>query len=799
MADTILPHELPTALETRAGVRLLSLDCFDTLLWRDTHAPRDIFRLLSGTTPQQRMWAETRARRSALLRHSRNEVSIEEIYAELLPNADAATRAAAVDAEIDAEARHCFAFGPTVALMKAARERGIKTVIVSDTYLSGKQLRELIRRAAGDEVAGLIDTIFASSEHKLSKKEGLLGTMLRKTSVKPERVLHIGDNCAADHDAARRHGIPALHLRQFTDGCAQRLRLEAATGAMVDAGGAVFQPHRATLAAGAHRIEDAAEALGHNVLGPVLVPFANWLEQEAEALAATNGGRVHMLFLMRDGHLPRRIHEAAFPARAGHAIELSRFTATAASFRDEAAVHDYVEAELGNGTPEDLLRQLLFPPNEIAEIIEALPETAQLGALAKTVCAPRHIKAIVKRSQAFAERLATYLRRECDPQPGDTLLLADLGYNGTVQNHAEPVLRALLGVHVAGRYLLLREQAATGFDKRGFMDGSTHDADTLEAFAANVAVLEQLCTAAQGSVIDYSDDGSPVRAGNSIKGRQSETRERAQRGAIAFARDHAQAIIRTNDSARAECERSGAAAALARLMFLPSEAVRPGDRQGGTRAARALLPEGRRSHVSSRRAARARPAAQPDSARATPLWHGPALRGLLRSRHRRSDPARGRPRRGGIEHPRDTDAQWPLSRDDPRRGGTICRRPPVRQTLRMAADRLGGIRAGGGLPGGETVGHAADRGDADAGGHGAGRAAPLSMHRRRFLPDGAAAHQFRGTGDARRRLSPARRARACLQSRSDCGDRSRTRAMNCLRGGASVNLLRATAAAHSFL
>jgi len=569
MADTILPHELPTALETRAGVRLLSLDCFDTLLWRDTHAPRDIFRLLSGTTPQQRMWAETRARRSALLRHSRNEVSIEEIYAELLPNADAATRAAAVDAEIDAEARHCFAFGPTVALMKAARERGIKTVIVSDTYLSGKQLRELIRRAAGDEVAGLIDTIFASSEHKLSKKEGLLGTMLRKTSVKPERVLHIGDNCAADHDAARRHGIPALHLRQFTDGCAQRLRLEAATGAMVDAGGAVFQPHRATLAAGAHRIEDAAEALGHNVLGPVLVPFANWLEQEAEALAATNGGRVHMLFLMRDGHLPRRIHEAAFPARAGHAIELSRFTATAASFRDEAAVHDYVEAELGNGTPEDLLRQLLFPPNEIAEIIEALPETAQLGALAKTVCAPRHIKAIVKRSQAFAERLATYLRRECDPQPGDTLLLADLGYNGTVQNHAEPVLRALLGVHVAGRYLLLREQAATGFDKRGFMDGSTHDADTLEAFAANVAVLEQLCTAAQGSVIDYSDDGSPVRAGNSIKGRQSETRERAQRGAIAFARDHAQAIIRTNDSARAECERSGAAAALARLMFLP--------------------------------------------------------------------------------------------------------------------------------------------------------------------------------------------------------------------------------------
>ncbi len=58
-----------------------------------------------------------------------------------MPNASAAERAAAVRDELDAEARHCFAFAPTVALMRAAKAKGIETIIVSDTYLDEKQLR----------------------------------------------------------------------------------------------------------------------------------------------------------------------------------------------------------------------------------------------------------------------------------------------------------------------------------------------------------------------------------------------------------------------------------------------------------------------------------------------------------------------------------------------------------------------------------------------------------------------------------------------------------------------------------
>ncbi|MBC7061334.1 HAD family hydrolase, partial [Salmonella enterica subsp. enterica serovar Enteritidis] len=81
MANAILPHALPSALDAYPGVTLLSLDCFDTLLWRDVHAPHDLFGALGGANLLQRSWAEQTARSTAAVRHRRNEVHIDEIYA----------------------------------------------------------------------------------------------------------------------------------------------------------------------------------------------------------------------------------------------------------------------------------------------------------------------------------------------------------------------------------------------------------------------------------------------------------------------------------------------------------------------------------------------------------------------------------------------------------------------------------------------------------------------------------------------------------------------------------------------
>jgi FMN phosphatase YigB (HAD superfamily) len=574
LADFILPHALPGALNGRDGIKLLSLDCFDTLLWRDTHAPKDLFGALPETTVTQRQWAEERARLAAELREKRGEVSIEEIYRELLPNGCADTRTAGVRNEIDAEAAHCFAFRPTVELMRTAKRRGLQVIIVSDTYLNPDQLRGLIAAAAGDDVAALIDRVFCSATYGKAKSEGLYEFVLKELSVKPHEILHIGDNKRADVGGVAPFGVHTLHLKQFAESTEQRLRLEAAVGTMLHPAASeialTHQPHRAALSVEEPVIADQAEAFGFATLGPVLHGFDRWLADEAEALQAKHGGKVHHVFLMRDGHLPQLMYQAR-SGQAGHALEISRFTATASTFVDAEAVERYLEIEV-EGDPIVVARQMLLPKDEIDAIVKKLPRgnAAIRGqAFFNAITTPSRIRRIVKASTAFADRLVAHVRRTVDPQPGDTLMLVDLGYNGSVQNEVEALLVRSFGVHVAGRYLLLREQFRAGYDKRGFIGHDHYDGYTLEALCANVAVLEQLCTAAQGSVVDYAADGAAIRKGNSIKSRQSAIRERIQAGAIRFARIQADVTIRSASVNQASMWRRGAAAVMGRLMYMP--------------------------------------------------------------------------------------------------------------------------------------------------------------------------------------------------------------------------------------
>jgi len=573
MDGPILPRDLPTAIDAFPNIKVLSLDCFDTLLWRDCHAPVDVFVTLPGLNPRQRGWAERAARIEAMCRHERGEVMLPEIYRQLFPNADEATLAERAAAEVAAEHRFCFGFEPTIELMRRARARGLKIIIVSDTYLDHGELAGLIRAAAGAEVLALIDTIYCSSVYGLSKGAGLLQTVVGLLDVAPRDILHIGDNASSDYAAARAAEINALHLVQFAPAAEQRFRLEAAVSAMIHTRAGVddlaWQPHRATLAAGEPGITDAGAALGYTTLGPVLAGFADWIESERAALMA-EGGTVHTLFLMRDGYLPREVFEAD-PRRAGtsHAVEISRFTATATSFVNPEAVLRFVEQNVGSGL-EYLLTQMLFTPAEIVGFLRDLPSGPERSpTFMRRIGAVQAMNRIMARSAALAARLCAHIKAVTVPKPGDTLLLVDLGYNGSVQNLIEPVLRARLGVAIAGRYLLYRAQQITGYNKAGFIDQRHYDIDTLLALAGNVAVVEQLCTVPQGSVIDYARDGSPVRAGSVIKGRQSEVRDRIQAGAIAFAHDRDRVVVREANPHATEAGRRSAAAILGRLLFLP--------------------------------------------------------------------------------------------------------------------------------------------------------------------------------------------------------------------------------------
>jgi FMN phosphatase YigB (HAD superfamily) len=551
--------------EAPEGVRWLSLDCFDTLIWRDTATPADVFADLPfpGGAMEPRRRAEGAARHHAKLFRDSSEVTLNEIHARLRPAGDIE---ASIADELAAEARHCFGFEPVKALIRKAKARGLGVVIVSDTYLNEAQLRALIATAAGADIAAMLDHVFPSSAYGVNKGDGLFTNVLEVLGASPEQVTHVGDNWIADHVAPSKLGIHVTHLIQFDEQAKARLRLEAATAALIDSAVRVtlpaMQPHRSIIS---QRTDDAADlALGHDVLGPMLLAYARWLRAEQTAIAERTGRKTHLLFLLRDGFLPAEVFDTLYLEASSNRVEISRQTAAKASLADEAAIRTRLLSDGKRNTIEVLAQQFQLKQGESAKLGK-LDRSGNTPEFVEAMLKPDMATAIVHRSGKFADRLIAHLA-SAGVGKGDAVILADLGYHGSVQDKIAPMLAARMGVETFGRYLLLREEQPTGLDKQGLFDTRHYDYRTVDALCDAISVVEQLCTVAQGSVIDYKFDGSPVRKAAGIKAQQSATRNRIQQGAIAFARAAAAASAPGDD----EAWRSAAIATLGRLLFLPT-------------------------------------------------------------------------------------------------------------------------------------------------------------------------------------------------------------------------------------
>jgi len=556
-----------------AGVEVLSLDCFDTLIWRGTSAPVDVFAdlTLPGSSVGGRMLAEHGTRLRAMATTGAKEIKLREVYEFHYPSADPETVDQAIEHELAQERKHAFAFAPTMALIRNAKRRGLKVIIVSDMYWSEPQLRAHIAAAAGDDLLADIDRIFVSSEFGLGKSDGLFKHVLAELGVAPGKIIHVGDNHQADYIAPAALGIHSVHLQQFEREAERRLRMEATAATMLDSAARATRPicqmHRAQIAL--RPSCEPAAALGHDVMGPVMHAFALWLKSELDDASAALGKPVRPLFVMRDGYLAFRAFDKMYPDAGAAKVELSRFVAYRASIKDADAL-DYYLTEWATQLPVHMMaRQLMLQKHEYAKYVKGNTEEELRFSFARAVRKPELQSKIVERCRAFTQNLVAHLE-SLGVTSGDAVMLVDIGYNGTVQNILTPVLQESMTLDVLGRYLFLRETQVTRFDKRGMLDIRNYDFRALHALSSSVIVIEQLCNLAQGSTIDLAADGSAIREGLDAKAAHSKARDEVQAGCLTYIEEIGKGLHRAPASDNLDARCRAAAASLARLFFLPS-------------------------------------------------------------------------------------------------------------------------------------------------------------------------------------------------------------------------------------
>lgn len=210
-------------LDRHKRVEVLTLDFFDTLVTRVVAQPTHVFALMEARLvdrdgdrwrgfARQRVAAEARARRAAAHDDPDRDVTIGEIMVELSraigASAGECESLVALESETEIESARPVRFG--VDLTNEARRRGLRIVIVSDNYMPSTHIASMANAAGYDWVRP--SDVVVSCEHGGFKHNGVLWkAVLDRVGVPAKRILHVGDDLAADHVEPARVGI-ATHI-----------------------------------------------------------------------------------------------------------------------------------------------------------------------------------------------------------------------------------------------------------------------------------------------------------------------------------------------------------------------------------------------------------------------------------------------------------------------------------------------------------------------------------------------------------------------------------------------------------
>lgn len=582
--SAIFAHQIHHALiDIPPTIKILSLDCFDTLLWRKTATPIDAFYAMqnypafkkNGFTANMRVHAEVKARSLNIIRHKNNEVNLRQIYENYFSNLTEEQITELENDEINVEMQTCYAFPLTVQLMQQAMQQHLKIIIVSDTYFRQTQLTKLLAHLLPADIFNYISYIFCSNEYGVSKSNGLFDRVLEKLSCSANEILHIGDNEFADLLSAQKKSIPALHLLHRTEHLNQFIHMYHSAATMMETEirhcTPLENPFLGVFATQNKHTLTAEQILGYYSLGPIMYAFASFLEKEYKQLKKL-GKKPKIFFMMRDAYLPFLASKKLNPDLQGKCIRISRFASYAASFCSKTDIEKYLAEFFASNRYEDMMKQFLLPQNMREDFLRKIETNKEpMHKFVQLIREAKTIQFIINASAQYRKRLLNYVKLTTHVEPGDCLVFVDLGYSGTTQRLLGPILEQELDVEIMGRYLISLGVPEWNTKRKGLLDLATCEDKSLKALVRYIALLEQLCTENKDSIIDYDPNGEPIFSETLIHEHQQQKLKNIQTECLSFIQDAQQFFMQTYLQLDEKQCVTAALAGIARLLFFPTQ------------------------------------------------------------------------------------------------------------------------------------------------------------------------------------------------------------------------------------
>ena len=357
----LFPLDPPEILAQKlAQYDVISFDVFDTLIFRPFSLPSDLFFALSerfGYIDLERIRREMeeKARKEKQKKNGHREVSLEEIW-QVMERETGIPKEEGMQAEIEYEKKYCFANPYMLEVVKKLQSLGKRLILISDMYLSEKDIEELLENCGYDR----FEQCFVSCEYGKSKNLGDLYDEVKQKIGESCRFAHVGDNTFSDQKQAGKHGFTAFPYRNVNE-LGRQYRAEdmsAVTGSL----------YRGVVNAKLYHGNQAYSFLyevGYVYGGLFVLGYCRWIHEWAEARNIDK-----ILFLARDGDILSKAYQKLYPGEKSRwaYVYWSRLAAVKLTARDFK--YDYFRRFLYHKTNQGYSMESILSSMELEDLLE---------------------------------------------------------------------------------------------------------------------------------------------------------------------------------------------------------------------------------------------------------------------------------------------------------------------------------------------------------------------------------------------------------------------------------------------
>ena len=470
---------------------LISLDVFDTAIFRKVFYPTDIFALVEDEVGKDFKNKRIQAQERARLKNP--SYTLLDIYKEL--------PLFSPKEEIKAELINCEA-NPYILNMYKTFDCDF--VFISDMYLPSSVIKAMLERCGYEN-----PKVFVSCEYKAGKGNGVL---FRKVESALNRKInkHIGDNYVADIEGAKKAGIkefeyigPPIYNREVVTPNLRNLNLrkilideELSNDLIEEKIGFQFAP---VVLAFTQKVLDEAKE-GQTIFfnardGFLMYLVAKYVLKTKKRIKYCRFSRKSCLFADIMTNLPITHPQNRI---ALHLLKISRIS----SLRDFLRTYNFNEnrdfspflKEYGINLDSDIN----FHPNKLG-IIERLIVFIE--------------KELYEKANRERKNFSLYVKN-IGMKNGD--IFVDLGYLGTLQG----VIKRILGKDLKGRYIFVNDGSVGNYYGNRYERLSFFPINYLRNYGG--AAVEVIFSEPKGTVMGYNEKGLPVVApDNNIRRRFS--------------------------------------------------------------------------------------------------------------------------------------------------------------------------------------------------------------------------------------------------------------------------------------